>query len=264
MSNAEFLETALKAAVSAGNLIEERHKDILNVSRKESLRDIVTHVDKLAENQIIDILKDYDKNIPILTEESGFVQGNLEKTYWIVDALDGTVNYVNHIPFYAVSIALFVKNKITVGVIFNPYSNELYYGADGLGVFKNQKSLKIIDKIHEECLFSMAFSGKKYEAAKRVDEFMLFGKINDSSRGCLRTGSAAMNLAYLAEGRFGGCLGKANRIWDIAAGLLLAELAGATVKFKEVDKEKYLVNYIATTPKAWNSIFSNVEGVYQV
>ena len=94
MSNAEYLETALKAAVSAGNLIEERHKDILNVSKKESLRDIVTHVDKLAENQIIDILKDYDKNIPILTEESGFVQGNLEKTCWIVDALDGTVNYV--------------------------------------------------------------------------------------------------------------------------------------------------------------------------
>ena len=85
MSKAEYLETALKAAVSAGNLIEERHKDILNVSRKESLRDIVTHVDKLAENQIIDILKDYDKNIPILTEESGFIQGNLEKTCWIVE-----------------------------------------------------------------------------------------------------------------------------------------------------------------------------------
>ena len=65
MSKVEYLETALKAAVSAGILIEERHKDILNVSRKESLRDIVTHVDKLAENQIIDILKDYDKNIPI-------------------------------------------------------------------------------------------------------------------------------------------------------------------------------------------------------
>ena len=264
MSKVEYLETALKAAVSAGNLIEERHKDILNVSRKESLRDIVTHVDKLAENQIIDILKDYDKNIPILTEESGLVQGKTEKTYWIVDALDGTVNYVNHIPFYAVSIALFDKNKITVGVIFNPYSNELYYGSDGLGAFKNQKPLKIIDRVPEECLFSMAFSGKNYEATKRVDEFLLFGKINDSSRGCLRTGSAAMNLAYLAEGKFGGCLGKANKIWDVAAGLLLAKLAGSNVQFKEVDKEKNLVNYIATIPKAWNLISSNIRGIYQV
>ena len=264
MSKAEYLETALKAAVSAGNLIEERHKDILNVSKKESLRDIVTHVDKLAENQIIDILKDYDKDIPILTEESGLVQGKTEKTYWIVDALDGTVNYVNHIPFYAVSIALFDKNKITVGVIFNPYSNELYYGSDDLGVFKNQKPMKIIDKVPEECLFSMAFSGKNYEATKRVDEFLLFGKINDSSRGCLRTGSAAMNLAYLAEGKFGGCLGKANKIWDVAAGLLLAKLAGSNVQFKEVDKEKNLVNYIATIPKAWNLISSNIRGIYQV
>ena len=264
MSKAEYLETALKAAVSAGNLIEERHKDILNVSRKESLRDIVTHVDKLAENQIIDILKDYNKDIPILTEESGLVQGKTEKTYWIVDALDGTVNYVNHIPFYAVSIALFDKNKITVGVIFNPYSNELYYGSDGLGVFKNQKPLKIIDRVPEECLFSMAFSGKNYEATKRVDEFLLFGKINDSSRGCLRTGSAAMNLAYLAEGKFGGCLGKANKIWDVAAGLLLAKLAGSNVQFKEVDKEKNLVNYIATIPQAWNLISSNIRGIYQV
>ena len=264
MSKAEYLETALKAAVSAGNLIEERHKDILNVSRKESLRDIVTHVDKLAENQIIDILKDYDKDIPILTQESGLVQGKTEKTYWIVDALDGTVNYVNHIPFYAVSIALFDKNKITVGVIFNPYSNELYYGSDGLGVFKNQKPMKIIDRVPEECLFSMAFSGKNYEATKRVDEFLLFGKINDSSRGCLRTGSAAMNLAYLAEGKFGGCLGKANKIWDVAAGLLLAKLAGSNVQFKEVDKEKNLVNYIATIPKAWNLISSNIRGIYQV
>ena len=264
MSKAEYLETALKAAVSAGNLIEERHKDILNVSKKESLRDIVTHVDKLAENQIIDILKDYDKDIPILTEESGLVQGKTEKTYWIVDALDGTVNYVNHIPFYAVSIALFDKNKITVGVIFNPYSNELYYGSDGLGVFKNQKPMKIIDRVPEECLFSMAFSGKNYEATKRVDEFLLFGKINDSSRGCLRTGSAAMNLAYLAEGKFGGCLGKANKIWDVAAGLLLAKLAGSNVQFKEVDKEKNLINYIATVPKAWNLISSNIRGIYQV
>ena len=224
MSNAEFLEVALKAAVSAGNLIEERHKDILNVSRKESLRDIVTHVDKLAENKIIDVLKNYDKNIPILTEESGFVQGKSEKTYWVVDALDGTVNYVNHIPFYAVSIALFDKNRITVGVIFNPYSNELYYGGDGLGVFKNQKSLKIIDRIPEECLFSMSFSGKTY----------------------------------------GGCLGKANKIWDVAAGLLLAKLAGANIQFKEVDKEKHLVNYIATIPKAWDLLFSNINGIYEV
>ena len=264
MNNKEFLEIAIKAVVSAGNLIEERHKDILNVSRKESLRDIVTHVDKLAENKIIEILKNFDENIPILTEESGFVQGSSKETYWTVDALDGTVNYVNHIPFYGVSIAFFDKNKISVAAIFNPYSNELYYGGEGLGVFKNQKSLKIIDRNPEECLFSMAFSGKNYEPVKRTEEFLLFGEINDNTRGCLRTGSAAMNLAYLAEGRFGGCLGKANKMWDVAAGLLLAKLAGAKVQYNEVDTDKHLVNYVATIPKAWELIFSNTNKIYKI
>ena len=92
MSNAEFLETALKAAVSAGNLIEERHKDVLNVSRKESLRDIVTHVDKLAENQIIDILKDHNKNIlytPHLGENKKYTMIAYDYAYTNFGPYDG-------------------------------------------------------------------------------------------------------------------------------------------------------------------------------
>ena len=88
---------------------------------------------------------------------------------------------------------------------------------------------------------------------------MAFGKINDGTRGCLRTGSAAMNLCYVADGRFGGCWGKANKLWDIAAGLLLAKLSGARVGYRIVDKDKRLVNYVSAAPTAWDFVTQELD-----
>lgn len=218
-------------------------------------KDVATQVDKISENCIVQIISESDSNPSIVTEENGDKFETKDENYWVVDALDGTVNYVNHIPFYCVSIAYFEKNLPIVGVIYNPMSKDLYYGADGIGVFKNQKKLQIKDLTSENCLFAVAFSGKKYDPQGRREEFLLFGDLNDSSRGCLRTGSASMNLAYLSEGKFGGCWGKANKLWDVSAGLLIARLAGAKVEFSEIDKEKHLVSYIATVPLAWDFVY---------
>ena len=91
--------------------------------------------------------------------------------------------------------------------------------------------------------------------------FRSFGEVNDQSRGCLRTGSAAMNLAYVAEARLGGCWGRANKFWDIAAGLVLAQLSGAKVKWRVLDPKKHLVSYIATTPGAWEKAYGKLERV---
>jgi len=251
MNRKKMLTIAMSAAVAAGNILNDHSNDFLKASSKESFRDIVTEVDKYAENEIIKILKMHDSSIPFLSEESRFIEGINEKDYqWIVDALDGTVNYVNHIPFYAVSIALMEKGRPVVGVIYNPMLGDLYYGAEGIGVYKNHAKIKIRDGKEEETLFAVAFSGKNYDPLKRSKEFLMFGKVNDSTRGCLRTGSAAMNLAYLTEGKFGGCWGKANKIWDVAAGILLAKLAGAVVEYKTINKEKNLISYIAVVPSA--------------
>ncbi len=255
MNADSIVETAIKAAVSAGNILVSHYNDVFGVSQKESLRDVVTEVDKIAEQRIIDILRDHDSGIGISTEEHGQVSKGRKAACWVVDALDGTVNYVNRIPFFGVSIGLIDKGRPFAGVIYNPMSEELYYGAVGVGVFKNQKKLKVKDKMPQECLFSAAFSGKNYyNNAGRKKEFLVFREINDNSRGCLRTGSAAINLAYLAEGRFGGCWGKANKFWDVAAGLVLAELAGAKVRFSEVSKDKHLVSYLAALPSSWDFI----------
>lgn len=264
MNREPKLEVAIKAAVSAGNLLLEHYNDIFNVTVKESLRDVVTEVDRMAEDRIIEILQEYDSEFSITTEEHGEVLKNQKTDYWIVDALDGTVNYVNRVPFFCVSIAFIENNQPVVGVIYNPMSEDLYYGAEGVGVFKNQNRLKVKDRLPEDCLFAVAFSGKNYDIAKRKDEFILFYEINDLTRGCLRTGSAAMNLAYLSEGKFGGCWGKANKFWDVAAGLLLAKLSGAKVEFREIDREKHLASYLATVSSSWEFVYRKVNSVLKL
>ncbi len=284
--NAKFLEIAITSAVKAGNTLLHHYSDVLDSTIKESLRDVVTKVDKLAEQEIVSELMRTFPDIPILTEESGFIgtartsvlngdeAGKNLSQYWVVDALDGTVNYVNHIPFFCVSIALIQNQKAVVGVIYNPMLNDLYFGTIETGAFKNQNKLCIKDKPPEESLFAVSFSGKgfrgegtegfagrKSDTMQRQEEFLAFGAVNDSSRGCLRTGCAAMNLAYLAEGRLGGCWGKANKHWDIAAGLLLAELAGAKVQFSLIETTKHLAHYLAATPQTFEYLEQKTKAV---
>ena len=249
--------------VEAGKLLIDRYHDNLAVVRKESLRDVVTEVDKLAEKRIVEMIREATGGEAMVTEESGDFEGAGPGS-WVVDALDGTVNYVNRIPFFAVSIAFVEDGRATVGVVYNPMQRDLYYGADGLGVFKNQAPLVNQDGPPEESLFAAAFSGKSHDPAGRPDEFLLFGEINDATRGCLRTGSAAMNLALVAEGRLGGCWGKANKLWDMAGGLLLARLAGARVRTAEVDPERHLISYLATAPSTWDFVHERAAGVLRL
>jgi len=256
-----ILKTAISAAVEGGNVLLEHANDFMKASQKESLRDIVTEIDKYAEKKIINILKKYNIDIPILSEESKAALPDDCANYWIVDPLDGTVNYINKIPSYAVSVAFMENNKLSRGVVYSPTTNDLYYGAKNFGIYKNHMKITAKDKNPEECLFAVAFSGKNYDPLSRNDEFLMFQEVNDSSRGCLRTGSAAMNLAYVAEGKLGGCWGKANKIWDVAGGILLAELAGAVVHYEVIDEKEKLVNYIVAVRSAFNFIGAPKNGV---
>ncbi|MBI3634339.1 MAG: inositol monophosphatase [Candidatus Yonathbacteria bacterium] len=246
------LEVAIRAAVAAGNILHKHAGDAFHLTRirKESFRDVVTEADTYAEKKIIEMIRQYD-NSPIVSEEAGVV-GELdeEKSYWVVDPLDGTVNYAHHMPFYAVSIAYMEQGVPVVGVIYNPALNELFYGAKGLGVYKNHNKIATIDRKPEDALFAVSFSGKKYDSDARLLEFVKFKEINDKTMGCLRTGSAALNLAYLAEGRLGGCVGRFNKIWDVAAGFIIAELAGAKVNHRVDKNDRFLLSYTATVPQS--------------
>jgi len=255
-----YLNIALRAATAAGEILRTRSDDVMRqtAKRKESARDIVTEIDKLAEEKIIRIIRDTDADVPILAEEHFDKSWKLKKIdsldrLWVVDALDGTVNYINHIPFYAVSIAYIERGKPAVGVVFNPALSELYYGARGVGVFRGSDPIKVRDAGPEHSLFACAFSGGKYDD-KRSVEFDVFRTINDTSMGVLRTGSASVNLALLASGSLGGVWGRNNKIWDVAAGLLIAELAGAEVKINYSLEKPELVSYTASVPASSNFI----------
>lgn len=261
MQDNSQMETAITAATAAGKVLKEYYFEKVRISAKESSRDIVSEVDMLAENAIIEILNKYDDSISILTEEQGRVVKRSEERYWIIDALDGTVNYVNHVPFYSVSVAYVERDVIKASAIYAPMFDDIYYASRTIGAFKNNKKISVAKSTLKDSLFSVSFSGKSYDPAKRIEEFILFSEINDASRGCLRTGSAALNLAYLAEGKFSGCWGKANKYWDIAAGVLIAELAGAKLVMKDVDKEKFLYSYLACVEGVWDQLYAKTKGI---
>ncbi|HEX7756366.1 MAG TPA: inositol monophosphatase family protein, partial [Niabella sp.] len=114
------LEVTIKAAVAAGNILTDYYNDKVQIASKESSRDIVSEVDKFSENAIIELLFNFDPSITIITEEQGKVIGDSMEKYWIIDGLDGTVNYINHIPFFSVSIAYVENGKTQVGAINAP------------------------------------------------------------------------------------------------------------------------------------------------
>src|SRR3989344_6613524 len=172
------LEIAIRAAVAAGNILHKQTGDTFYLTRvkKESFRDIATEADIYAEKKIIEIIKQ-DDDSPIVSEESG-IYGNLDekKNFWVVDPLDGTVNYTHNFPLYAVSVAYLEQGVPVVGVIYNPFLNELFYGAKELGVYKNHNKISIIDRTPSDALFAVSFSGKKYDDA-RLQEFINFKEI---------------------------------------------------------------------------------------
>jgi myo-inositol-1(or 4)-monophosphatase len=241
----KLMEVCISSALAAGDVLTSQYGDPTRNQIKESCRDVATNVDVDAEESAFMVIRKFDSQASILSEEHGFLGNENDREFWIVDALDGTVNYLQQIPLFCVSIASFVAGEVVAGCVYAPMTEELYYGAKGLGAFKNKSKLSVQNARSDSSLFAVAFSGKNFDPTRRVAEFEAFMRVNDSSRGCLRTGSAALNLAFLAENRFNGCWGKANKVWDVAAGLLLAEESGAIVQRMSSPDNPELLSYIA-------------------
>jgi myo-inositol-1(or 4)-monophosphatase len=259
MKNAALLELAIKSAIAAGNELIEHYDNNLRTETKESFRDIYSEADQAAEDCALKIIREYDPKVSILSEERGHTGELNSDDYWIVDALDGSVNYVHHIPLFCVSIAYISKGEATVSAIYVPLVDDLYYAAKGHGAFKNQQLIRTPEKSPADSLFAASFSGKSFDPSKRQIEFTTFGEVNDTTRGCLRTGSAALNLAYLAEGRFNGCWGKANKAWDIAGGLLIASESGAQVFSEPAGGNTSLLNYVAAPKENFHFLQRHTE-----
>ena len=236
-----FLKQAIIAAEKAGLPILSYFEKIKTIKKKnKNIRDLISEVDILCEKEIISTLKAKFKKHNFLAEESG-LQNNKSNFTWIIDPLDGTVNYVKGIKLCAISIALTYKKETIVGVIYNPFTKELYYSSKKNGSYLNGNPIQVSkNKKLDNCLLVSAFSSK-ISLKKKNKEYKNFGNLNNKSLGVLRIGSASLAMAMVAKGSIDGIWGSDLKIWDIEAGICLIKEAQGCVSEKGSGLNKTII-----------------------
>ena len=207
------LNIMIKAGERASKILIRDFGELekLQVSKKGP-KDFVTNSDIRVEKIIIEELKKARPNYSILSEESGSEKNKDDSYTWIIDPIDGTVNFLHGIPHFAISIALKFKNEIISGLIFDPIKNELFYAEKDNGAFFNNQRIRVSKKNNiSECLFALGKIKNNPELINR------------------RSGSAALDMAYVAAGRYDGYFQDNLNLWDIAAGIIIVKEAGGII-----------------------------------
>ncbi|AOV96040.1 inositol monophosphatase [Edwardsiella hoshinae] len=250
-----MLNIAVRAARKAGNLIAKSYEtpDAVEASQKGS-NDFVTNVDRDAEHLIIEtIRKSYPKHT-IISEECGELLGEDHEIQWVIDPLDGTTNFVKRLPHFSVSIAVRIKGRTEVAVVYDPMRNELYTATRGQGAQLNGYRLRTGQaKDLNGTILATGFPFKvKHHAATYIK---MIDKLFTQCADFRRTGSAALDLAYVAAGRVDGFFEIGLKPWDFAAGELLVREAGGLVT-DFVGGHGYLAsgNIVAGNPRVVKSL----------
>ncbi len=220
--------TAIEAALLAGEILRQGFGTHFTIGSKEGKHNLVTEYDHKSEKAIIDFLASHVPGSHFLAEESGSTGKPAEETLWIIDPLDGTVNFAHQIPVFSVSIAAKREGKVVCGVVYQPITHELFVAEIGKGAFLNGDKLHVSPvKTLESSILATGFP---YNLAKNphhcIDHFVDILRLGIPIR---RMGSAAIDLAYTAAGRFEGFFEVELGPWDLAAGKLLVEEAGGKV-----------------------------------
>jgi len=222
---------AMQMARDAGRILVDRQGRALQVSKKGDI-DLVTESDLASEKLIIERIRSYYPRHAILAEESGASAGEnvaegKSEWRWIIDPLDGTTNYAHGYPCYCVSIALERAGKIEIGVVYDPTRDEMFAAERGQGATLNDRRMRVSDV--EELNSSMLCTGFPYNVRERENFARHFAAFTMRAQAVRRDGSAAIDLAYVACGRFEGFWEDGLHPWDVAAGLLLIEESGGMV-----------------------------------
>ena len=205
------LNVMIKASEKASKILIKDFGEIekLQVSRKGP-KDFVTNSDLKTEKIIIDELKKARPNYSILSEEEGVVNNKDKNNTWIIDPIDGTINYLHGVPHFAISIALKSYDQIIAGLIYDPIKDEMFYAEKNNGTYLNNQRIKVSkrNKI-EDCLFVVG---------NKID--------HDNELNVRKSGCAALDMAYVAAGRYDGYFQKDLNLWDVAAGIIIIKEAG--------------------------------------
>ncbi|MBD3785570.1 MAG: inositol monophosphatase [Sphingomonadales bacterium] len=226
MQGSANLNLMIKAARKAGRALVKDFREVENLQvSSKGPGDFVSKADREAERIIKEELRGARPSYGWLGEETGEEAGEDPTRRWIVDPLDGTTNFLHGLPHWAVSIALEHKGEVVAGVVFDAAKDELYYAEKGLGAFMNETRLRVSGRRSMiEAIFAtgVPFGGKSTLPATLQD----LARLMPVCAGVRRFGSAALDLAYVAAGRYEGYWERGINAWDIAAGLILVKEAG--------------------------------------
>ena len=238
-----ILNIMIKACEKASKVIIRDFGEIENLQvKKKGPKDFVTKTDERVERILIEELEKSKKNYSFITEETGIINNSDKENFWLIDPIDGTTNFLHGIPHFAISIALKNNDEIICGLIFDPIKNEMFYAEKNSGSFFNNRRIRVSNKIElEDCLFVTNHQGA------------IHSELNLRYTGC-----AALDLAYVACGRFDGYFHNKINIWDVAAGILIVNEAGGKIN----DINKFDMNNIdirASNNNIHNKMLENLK-----
>lgn len=235
----KLLEVAKEAAYEAGEIQMRYFGKKKEINYKSNAFDLVTNADKASEEKIISVIKSYCPDHGILGEESG-ESNNKESDYtWVIDPIDGTTNYAHNFPHFAASIGMLYKGERHIGVVLDPFKNELFWAAKGTGAYLNAEPIEPSDiKTVNRALLATGFP---YERSDVLElNLVHFKNFSYKSQAIRRPGAASLDLCYVACGRFDGYWEFNLSPWDVAAGALIIEEAGG--KIINFNSDKYDFN----------------------
>jgi len=257
-----MLNIATRTARTAGDLIRRYANDVakLQVYHKEA-NDFVTEVDRQAEREIVQALRRAYPEHAILGEESG-QHGDHEAEYqWVIDPLDGTTNFISGIPHFSVSIALKQRGRLLLGVVYDPLRDELFAGARGEGATLNNRRIRVGQRLNLQG--ALLGTGIPFRDHQDLDAYLdTLRVLVPETAGVRRAGSAALDLAYVACGRFDGFWEFGLQEWDLAAGALLVQEAGGLVgDLHGGNKHLQSGDLLAANPKIFKEMMQRLHPV---
>ena len=234
--NSPQINIITKACMKASRSLIRDFGEIekLQVSEKTP-GDFVSSADKRTEKILIEELLKAHPDYGIITEESGIINKNNINNRWIIDPIDGTMNFLNGIPQFAISVGYEENQEIKCGVIFNPILNEMFFAEKGNGSYLNNSRIRVSSK--KKLSNSIIVTGGPKHSSKIKDKiFSEYIQISKNVSNIRKYGSAALDMAYVACGRFDGYWQREINYWDIAAGIVILKEAGGFINFFEDDK----------------------------
>ena len=251
--------TLFKAIQAGANELTRYFNGTFTINNKATINDLVTEADHASERAIFEVIQQAHPEHIILSEETGAIPSN-SNIKWIIDPIDGTINFANGIPICCVSIGVEENGEMLMGAVYNPFMNEMFFAEKGKGAFLNDKPIKVSDK--DNLLTSCLVTGFPYQYLDAENgPLQIFEKLIRKSIPVRRLGSAALDLCWTAAGRFDGFYEHKLQAWDSAAGYLIVQEAGGIVTDLNGEKyNPYQPGIIATNGKIQDQLLALLKG----